>query len=94
MVTVLVVVVVHEGNNCQPRRRSAARKIRPSKTKLSSRTVIIEFLFSVDKDMIDDSSNDVHTAASQEDITVEATEVIYCAICTFPPEVPNPPFLD
>jgi hypothetical protein len=51
-------------------------------------------LFSVDKDMIDDSSNDVHTAASQEDITVEATEVIYCAICTFPPEVPNPPFLD
>jgi len=69
------------------------QKIRPSKTKLfvTNAHHRIPFLLT---NMIDDSSNDVHTAASQDDATAEATEVIYCAICTFPPEVPNPPFVD
>jgi density-regulated protein len=40
--------------------------------------------------MIDDNSNDVHTETGEDDTTTKAKEVIYCAICTFPPEVSSP----
>lgn len=57
---------------------SAASHFHPTTLALSDSFVMI----------VDDNHNDaVPGAADGSDATIKAHEVIYCAICTFPPEV-------